>query len=65
MSVRYIHLVSVKKVPQFAFTSRWGASAWANRCREDNGFEKKDVEIRRLRIVGTTEELPTTGCMLL
>lgn len=65
MSVRYIHLVSVKNVPQFAFTSRWGAYAWANRCRYDNGFEEKDVTVRRLRVVNTTEDLPTTGCMML
>lgn len=65
MSARYIHLVSVKGEPLMAFTSRWAARSWAHSVREDNGFDGFDVTIKRLRIVSTHEEPPTTQAALL
>lgn len=65
MTTRYVHVVSVKGVPQFAFSSRWGAWAWADAVKEDNGYTAKEISVRRLRIV-TSQEMPKTmGCALL
>lgn len=65
MSTRYIHIVSVKGNPLMAFTSRWAARAWAIAVLEDNGFDNFEVTTKRLRIVGTHEEPPTTQAALL
>ena len=54
----YAHVVMVKGIPQYAFTSRWAALHWANMVEEANDLESQRVLIERLRLVEPNDEMP-------
>lgn len=66
----YAHVVMVKGIPQYAFTSRWAALHWANMVEEANELDfheikiaDKRVSIERLRLVEPNDEMPQPTCL--
>lgn len=53
----YAHVVMVKGIPQYAFTSRWAALHWANMVEESR------VSIERLRLVEPNDAMPQPTCL--
>ena len=57
-TTRYAHIVLVKGIPQYAFTSRWAAACWASKVHENNTLKPHEITIDRLRIVDAKDEPP-------